>query len=240
MIDILKTVIPSAEQWEIAIEGMRNSFDSWDKSDSTFWEVPEFYCYLCSPCFCLGENDLELMKKLAASGSSHSKYRRMLPVYVTVNAPLYWLKEMDTYKVGTASNSCSTMHRIVAKKFTVDDFSHEHLFDFADISWGEFSPISLLSGTVMALNQRRERYLQTKSKDDWWQIIQLLPSSYNQKRTIMLNYEVLAKIYDERHNHKLDEWLVFCEWICKLPYSELITGYNGGNDEKDILDGADV
>lgn len=232
MIDILKTVTPSAEQWEIAVEGMRNSFDSWEKSDSVLCK--DEYCSECELAencgqygngdFSLGENDAELMLKLAASGSSHSKFRRMLPVWVTINAPLYWWKEMDTYKVGTVCNSCSTMHKIAEKKFTLGDFSHEHLFDFGDIGWGDISPKSALMCTIGALNQQRERYLKSKDKEVWWQLIQLLPSSYNQRRTVMLNYEVLAKIFTERKDHKLDEWRIFCDWIKTLPYSETITG----------------
>lgn len=233
MIDILKTVTPSGKQWEIAIEGMRNSFDSWDKSDS-------YFCDNDITCFEIGQNDLELMMKLASSGSSHSKFRRMLPVWVTINAPLYWWKEFDTYKVGTVCNSCSTMHRITAKAFTVEDFSHEHLFGCDDVNWGDSVPSLTLSSIVIALNQQRERYLKTKDKDAWWQLIQLLPSSYNQRRTVMLNYEVLAKIFVERRNHKLDEWRDFCEWIRSLPYSEIITGGENGEDTSDDGDGSEA
>lgn len=219
MLDILKTVAPSAEQWEIVIEGMRNSFDSWDKSDSEFGES-----------LTLGDNDISLMRKLAASGTSHSKFRRMLPVWVTINAPLYWWKEFDTYKVGTVCNSCSTMHRIAARKFSVEDFSHEHLFGCNDVNWGESVPSLTLANIVIALNQQRERYLESKDKDAWWQLIQLLPSSYNQRRTVMLNYEVLANIYIQRRDHKLDEWRIFCDWIRTLPYSEIIIGKEGNGD----------
>ncbi len=162
----------------------------------------------------------------------------MLPVYVTINAPLYWWKEMDTYKVGTVCNSCSTMHKITSRKFMVDDFSHEHLFDFGDIGWGDISPKSALFNTISALNQQRERYLKSKSKDAWWQLIQLLPSSYNQRRTLMLNYEVLAKIFVERRSHKLDEWQTFCEWIKTLPYAEIIMGEN--NNDKRIDNDGDI
>lgn len=240
MLEIQKTVTPSAEQWEITIEGMRNSFDSWDKSDSSFCR-PE-YCNICNinrlcdktaddfDSFDIGKNDLELMLKLSKSGSSHSKFRRMLPVWVTINAPLYWWKEFDTYKVGTVCNSCSTMHKIAAQKFTVDDFSHEHLFGCEDVAWGDGVPALALSNIVTALNQQREIYLKTKDKDNWWQLIQLLPSSYNQRRTVMLNYEVLANIYIQRKNHKLDEWRIFCDWIRTLPYSEIIIGRENETD----------
>lgn len=245
MLDILETVTPSAQQWEIAIEGMRNSFDSWDKSDSGFCIASD--CPRCEftevcPCllkeldFTLGHNDLELMLKLAKSGSSHSKFRRMLPVWVTINAPLYWWKEFDTYKVGTVCNSCSTMHRIAARKFTVDDFSHEHLSDFGEVEWGDRVPCSVLRTIIEALNQQRERYLKTKDKNAWWQLIQLLPSSYNQRRTVMLNYEVLANIYIQRKKHKLDEWRIFCDWIRALPYSEIIIGRE---NETNTTGGAD-
>lgn len=253
MLDILKTVTPSAQQWKIAIEGMRNSFDSWDKSDSFFCAVGDCEsCEFVVDClrngrrkgldFTLGHDDLELMLKLVKSGSSHSKFRRMLPVWVTINAPLYWWKEFDTYKVGTVCNSCSTMHKIAAQEFTVDDFSHEHLFGVEDVKqsgdWGKVVPICALEAVIVALNSQRERYLKTNDKDCWWQLIQLLPSSYNQRRTIMLNYEVLAKIFAERHDHKLDEWKTFCEWIETLPYCELIV--DGRINEKDICGGADA
>lgn len=209
--------------WEHAIRGMRNPLNSWKKSDS-YWDWPEY-----PDRFVIGPNDLELMKKLAKAGSSHRKYLRMITVYLDITAPLYWWKEFDTYKVGTVANSCSTMHKIHDKKFTVDDFSHEHLVD--DIFEPHFyaSNVShnwnfrdVLWTTIIALNNARELYLETKDKKYWWQMIQLLPSSYNQKRTIMLNYEVLANMYHDRKNHKLDEWRDFCSWIESLPYSELI------------------
>lgn len=216
MIDILKTITPSAEQWEIVVEGARNSFNSWDKMDSRRQE--------CSNEFIIGENDMELLKKLSKGRGSDSKFRRMLPVWITINAPLYWWKEFDTYKVGTTSNSCSTMHKIAAKKFEIDDFSTEHLnSNDIRVSCGQIIPAMGMMCLVRLLNQCRERYLKTKSKADWWQMIQLLPSSYNQRRTVMLNYEVLAKIFAERHNHQLDEWKDFCKWIECLPYSEIIT-----------------
>jgi hypothetical protein len=209
VLKIEKTVLPSPEQWEIIIEGMRNPMNSWEKSDS-----------LCAydGAFILGEADHKLMTSLAKGGAVHAKYRRMIPVFLTINAPLYWLKEFDTYKVGTVGNSCSTMHKIHEKEFTLDDFSHGHL------SSGEYGNIELLKAVITCLNVAREEFLETKDKSAWWQMIQLLPSSYNQKRTIMLNYEVLHNIYHSRKNHKLDEWRTFCEWIESLPHSELITG----------------
>ena len=203
--------------WEAAIRGMRNPLNSWGKSDSV-------KCYVNANCpgicknnvsgICIGPNDLDLMKRLRNAGTDHRKFMRMITVYVDVTAPLYWWKEFDTYKVGTVANSCSTMHKIHAKEFTLDDFSHEHLY----------LPLQDLRPTIDLLNTYRERYLETKDKSDWWQFIQLLPSSYNQRRTVMLNYEVLANIYKSRRNHKLDEWHVFCEWIENLPYSEFIIG----------------
>ena len=206
MLKIEKTVLPSPEQWEIIIEGMRNPMNSWEKSDS-----------LCAydGAFILGEADHKLMSKLAKGGAVHAKYRRMIPVFLTINAPLYWWKEFDTYKVGTVCNSCSTMHKIHEKEFTLDDFSHEHL---------SLLNIDLLDRTIYVLNVYRHKFLVMNDKKSWWQMIQLLPSSYNQKRTIMLNYEVLVNIYHSRKNHKLDEWHTFCEWIESLPHSELITG----------------
>lgn len=190
--------------WEAAIRGMRNPMNSWDKSDSVL-KVPED-CEII-----IGDNDLKLMKNLAKAGSDHRKFLRMITVTVNITAPLYWWKEFDTYKVGTVTNSCSTMHKIAAKEFTLDDFSHEHLYS---------STMFTLKNMVYKLNFWREKYLDTKNKDDWWQLIQLLPSSYNQRRTCCLNYEVLANIYFARRNHKLDEWHAFCDWILTLPYLE--------------------
>jgi hypothetical protein len=234
MLTIEKTVLPSPEQWEIIIEGMRNPMNSWDKSDSR-----------CAydGAFLLGENDHNLMTSLAKGGAVHAKYRRMIPVFLTINAPLYWWKEFDTYKVGTVANSCSTMHKIHAKEFTIDDFSHEHLFNGIDRAEGESdmeyweNPETCLEYTIRVLNHYRQKFLETKTKpmkeeakraglvkSYWWQMIQLLPTSYNQKRTVLLNYEVLVNIYHSRKNHKLDEWHTFCDWIRHLPYSELITG----------------
>ena len=217
MLKIEKTVLPSPEQWEIIIEGMRNPLNSWDKSDSykTHIENPETLNAADFEFF-MGEADYGLMEKLAKGGAVHAKYRRMIPVYVTINAPLYWWKEFDTYKVGTVANSCSTMHKIHAKEFTLNDFSREHLLGYWDAD--------VLEHIVDALNDARDQYLETKEKQYWWQMIQLLPTSYNQKRTVMLNYEVLVNIYHSRKNHKLDCWHTFCDWIETLPYSELITG----------------
>jgi len=205
--------------FESAIRGMRNPLNSWDKSDS-YWDYPEY-----PDRFVIGPNDLDLMKRLAKAGSSHRKYLRMITVYVDITAPLYWWKEFDTYKVGTVANSCSTMHKIHAKKFTLDDFSTDHLLPHS---------VDVLKTTIGTLNECRDLYLgfdgfkhiygEHEKKKYWWQLIQLLPSSYNQKRTVMLNYEVLANIYHDRKNHKLDEWVNFCKWIETLPYSELITG----------------
>jgi hypothetical protein len=163
------------------------------------------------------------MKKLAENGSVHAKYRRMIVVYADILAPLYWWKEFYTYKVGTVANSCSTMHKIHEKEFSLEDFSHEHLLTEGQTEWGDTCPTITLECVISALNYYRKRFLETKDKQYWWQMIQLLPSSYNQKRTIMLNYEVLSNIYANRKNHKLDEWREFCKWIEELPQSEIIT-----------------
>ena len=204
--------------WEAAIRGMRNPMNSWKKGDSS-------KCYANANCpgicrnnisgMCIGPNDLDLMTRLRNSGTDHRKFMRMIIVYLDITAPLYWWKEFDTYKVGTVANSCSTMHKIHTKEFTMDDFSHEHL-----TPWNE----TVLRNLIVELNESRDQYLHTKNKEDWWQMIQLLPSSYNQRRTDMVNYEVLANMYKSRRNHKLDEWHTFCDWIEGLPYSELITG----------------
>ena len=178
---------------------------SYDRMDSCV----DYDDYLNPRGITIGENDMKLMRNLAKVGTDERKFMRMLPVIVDVTAPLYWWKEADQYKVGTVTNSCSTMHKIHAKEFTLDDFSHEHLYP---------STMFNLKNTVNKLNFWRERYLDTKNKDDWWQLIQLLPSSYNQHRTYCLNYEVLANIYFARRNHKLDEWRAFCDWILSLPY----------------------
>lgn len=199
--------------WEAAIRGMRNPMNSWDRSDSEWDGFGECDGYS------IGGADLALMMKLAKGGSVHAKYRRMITVTCDITAPLYWWKEFDTYKVGTVANSCSTMHKIHAKEFTLDDFSHEHLFDTAKMH---------LITTIEILNIWRKEYFEQEGKvkkDCWWQMIQLLPSSYNQKRTVLLNYEVLAGVYPSRKDHKLDEWRTFCEWITEqLPWSKIITG----------------
>lgn len=210
--------------WETAIRGMRNPMNSWDKSDSEYgteWGVSE-------PVYHIGLNDLDLMKRLCNAGTDHRKFMRMITVYVDITAPLYWWKEFDTYKVGTVANSCSTMHKIHAKEFTLEDFSCEHLFneDAGKEDQKHYNPwLSEFMVVIAFLNRARERYLETKDKKYWRQMIQLLPSSYNQKRTVMLNYEVLANIYKSRKAHRLDEWSGengFCKWIEELPYSELI------------------
>lgn len=214
--------------WEHAIRGMRNPMNSWEKSDSftcdsarcndsCMHRVGEGIC--CGNVnlpdgFQIGPNDLDLMKRLRNAGTDHRKFMRMIVVYLDITAPLYWWKEFDTYKVGTVANSCSTMHKIAAKRFERDDFSHEHLMDGGNY---------ILNATIDMLNKYRGQYLDSKDKQYWWQMIQLLPSSYNQRRTVMLNYEVLANIYKSRRNHKLDEWHTFCDWIETLPYSNLIT-----------------
>lgn len=211
--------------WEAAIRGMRNPLESWERSDTyrgckkdcnMCLEYPgSSECLLESRELIVGPNDHDLMMRLAKGGPVHAKYRRMITVYVDITAPLYWWKEFDTYKVGTVANSCSTMHKIAAKEFTLEDFSCEHL---------SIASLAILESTIEHLNFCREVYLENKDKGTWWQMIQLLPSSYNQKRTVMLNYEVLAGIYPMRKDHKLDEWHIFCDWIEELPYSELITG----------------
>ena len=213
--------------WEAAIRGMRSPLNSWEKSDS-YQGCDAGDCENCEEIskFCafgseyvIGENDLALMRKLAAAGSVHGKYRRMITVTLDITAPLYWWKEFDTYKVGTVRNSCSTMHKITAKRFEREDFSIEHLLNCGEGHW-----VVQIDNIICACNVARERYLETKDKKYWWQIIQLLPSSYNQRATVQLNYEVLAGMYHYRNDHKLDEWQEFCRWIESLPYSELITG----------------
>lgn len=211
--------------WQAAIRGMRNPMNSWDKSDSKF-NTYDFNTHLLLKQQ-IGENDLALMKKLAAAGTDHSKLMRMITVTCDIIAPLYWWKEFDTYKVGTVRNSCSTMHKIHEKEFTIDDFSHEHLTEAFTDSFGTLCKSeteTVLRIIVNCLNFMRERYIYTKDKKYCWQIIQLLPSSYNQRSTVQLNYQVLSNMYHSRKNHKLDEWRAFCEWIKSLPYSELITG----------------
>lgn len=197
--------------WESAIRGMRNPMNSWDKSDSNweFVEDPSIINPSDSVQWVIGENDLKLMKSLSKAGNDHAKFLRMINVTVDITAPLYWWKEFDTYKVGTVANSCSTMHKIHAKEFSLDDFSHEHLDTWSVVA---------LESVIKALNYNREKFLESKDKPYWWQMIQLLPSSYNQKRTVQLNYQVLKSMYKARWNHKLDEWVYFCEWMLDLPY----------------------
>lgn len=215
--------------WDTAIRGMRNPMNSWNKSDSKYFNDPiydEAYPMFLhdNPIFSIGPNDKDLMKRLRNAGTDHRKFMRMIVVYVDITAPLYWWKEFDTYKVGTVANSCSTMHKIHANEFTLDDFSHEHLISTV-----------LLESVINELNVYRDIYnnydkqtdeykAEFSKKDIWWQMIQLLPSSYNQKRTDMLNYEVLANMYKSRKDHKLDEWRDLCDWMRGLPYPELITG----------------
>lgn len=230
-------VLASPEQMEFIIEGMRNPMNSWGKSDSEI-KYESWHDMSGGECI-LGHNDRSLMQRLSKAGTDHRKFMRMLPVYVRITAPLYWWKEFDTYKVGTVTNSCSTMHKIQAKEFTLEDFSHEHLDAFVPenenhitIEGVEFISLNTeghLRMVVHHLNFNREKYLETKDERFWWQMIQLLPSSYNQTRNVMMNYEVLANIYKSRKDHKLDEWRDFCKWIEELPYSELIIG---GTNEK--------
>lgn len=216
--------------WEAAIRGCRNPMNSWDKSDSGLYygrmskkhievTVDEEYGY----SYQIGPNDAELMKNLVKAGTDHSKFMRYITVTCDITAPLYWWKEYDTYKVGTVANSCSTMHKISDKEFTLDDFSCEHLLDGVVGTDELYNPYKHFCNTVSCLNKCRLAYLETKDKKYWWQMIQLLPSSYNQKRTVLLNYQVLRNMYHSRKNHKLDEWHDFCSWVESLPYSELIT-----------------
>lgn len=224
--------------WEAAIRGMRNPMNSWAKSDSAYCKILDeltkenqnWRCAGCKNefvgrpnCYIIGPNDFDLMMRLRNAGTDHRKFMRMITVYVDIIAPLYWWKEFDTYKVGTVVNSCSTMHKIADKEFTLEDFSCEDLLGKEeDMLW---CAQNILDEVIMGLNHYRQKYLETKDKKYWWQMIQLLPSSYNQRRTVMLNYEVLANIYKSRKNHKLDEWSVgFVNWVKDLPYSELITG----------------
>lgn len=220
-------------EWEAAIRGMRNPMNSWEKSDSGVC-FDTVACHTCradrNHCksrmenkeFVVGYDDMNLMTRLCNAGTDHRKFMRMITVYLDITAPLYWWKEFDTYKVGTVANSCSTMHKIANKEFTLEDFSCEHL---------RGSSLDILKKTILHLNYERANYNATTNVDHkkayWWQMIQLLPSSYNQRRTVMLNYEVLANIYKSRKNHKLDEWRDLCTWIESLPYSELITGGKG-------------
>lgn len=203
--------------WAEAIRGMRNPMNSWDKSDSKITQYSKD----------IGPNDEKLMRNLVKAGPSHRKFMRMITVYMDITAPLYWWKEFDTYKVGTVANSCSTMHKIADKELTIDDFSHEHLIKDEPIPTRIYGPMSMLEITIANLNMLRYLYLQTKDKKYWWQMIQLLPSSYNQKRTVMMNYEALHNIYEQRKNHKLDEWVQFCKIFTdanNIPLPWLITG----------------
>ena len=236
MIKLENVVLASPEQMEFIIQGMRNPTNSWEKSDSHTCRQDGSFCMECKHKndYCVGESDHSLMQRLAKAGTDHRKFMRMMPVYVRITAPLYWWEEFDTkfplYKVGTVANSCSTMHKIAEKEFTLEDFSCEHL-KFKDNSpiYSDEGKVRLdgnghICLTINLLNYWRKQYLTSKSKDDWWQMIQLLPSSYNQTRNVMMNYEVLANIYRQQKNYKLDEWREVCKWIETLPYSELITG----------------
>lgn len=225
MLKIERFVTPSPEQWNIVLSGMRNPMNSWERMDSEVFRFIE-YNSASGTFLSMGPNDRKLARTLAEGGSVHAKYRRMLPVWVDILAPLYWWKEFDTYKVGTVANSCSTMHKIHEKNFTLDDFSCEHLIsrppdDIDDPFLG--SAMWEMENVIGYINEMRTKFLATNDKHYWWQMIQLLPSSYNQKRTVMLNYQVLHDIYRDRRDHKLDEWHVFCDWIRELSYSELIT-----------------
>lgn len=244
MIKIENVGLASPEQMEFIIQGMRNPMNSWEKSDTCFSDESCVNCYDNQRDLCdkdsffrkdekLGSNDHSLMQRLSNAGTEHRKYMRMMPVYVRITAPLYWWKEFDTYKVGTVANSCSTMHKIAEKEFALEDFSHEHL---------DIRTRKILEETIKALNDYRNIYINynpddfeikgcPSKKDIWWQLIQLLPSSYNQTRNVMMNYEVLANIYRQRKNHKLDEWREVCKWIESLPYSELITGKEDSDNE---------
>ena len=223
MLKIENVVTPSPEQWKAVIMGTRNPLNSWNRSDTIIYEheLEDWHHDVVKTFNGIGFNDHDLMMRLRNAGTDHRKFMRMITVYLDITGPLYWWKEFDTYKVGTVANSCSTMHKIHAKEFTLEDFSCEHL-TAEPITFG-------LEPIIDILNKNRELYLQWKNIDEekktlWWQMIQLLPTSYNQKRTVMLNYEVLANIYESRRNHKLDEWHTLCDWIEELPYSELITG----------------
>lgn len=239
MIKLEHVVLASPEQMKFIIEGLRNPHNSWEKSDSymnysvDFENKEDETIEVRYPYYRVGATDNSLMQRLANAGTDHRKFMRMMPVYVRITAPLYWWKEFDTYKVGTVANSCSTMHKIQEKEFTLDDFSYEHL---------KYGNLDVLKETIRQLNLFRTIYInggilgdifvgvketfEPKDKEVWWQMIQLLPSSYNQTRNVMMNYEVLANIYKSRRNHKLNEWRELCAWIKTLPYQELITGGN--------------
>lgn len=236
MIKLENPVFASPEQLMFIIEGMRNPLNSWQKSDSERCEdkdncdacLRKIECdnhYISKKELILGSNDVNLMKKLAKAGTDHRKFMRMMPVYVRITAPLYWYKEFDTYKVGTVANSCSTMHKIQEKEFTIEDFSCEHLNRIGTFTlWETIDSLNIARNLYLEGGEYKGEYYKAKDKQVWWQMIQLLPSSYNQTRNVMLNYEVLANIYHSRKNHKLDEWKQFCKWIEeKVPYSWLIT-----------------
>ena len=241
MIKLEHIVLPSPDQMRFVIEGMRNPMNSWDIGDSDICDD------CCSDCgaeyrecdgypnfiedFRVGEKDYDLMSRLAKAGKDHRKYMRMMSVYVRITAPLYWWKEADTYKIGTVANSCSTMHKIQEKEFTLDDFSHEHLVktNLLDIIIDDLNSNRTIYNDYD--NQSDEFKAKFSKKDVWWQMIQLLPSSYNQTRNVMLNYEVLSNMYHSRKNHKLDEWKDFCKWIEELPLSDLITNREDETDE---------
>ena len=219
---MIKITDAEVHGWEPSIRGMRNPMNSWAKSDSDWMVGEDPVTGMPETFFKLGPNDADLMCRLNKSGSDHRKFMRMLVVYADITAPLYWWKEYDTYKVGTVANSCSTMHKIHAKEFTFDDFSIEHLDQFN---------FNLFKMIIANLNAARKHFIESNDKDCWWQMIQLLPTSYNQKRTVEFNYEVLRNMYHSRKNHKLDEWRIFCNWIESLPYSWLITGKEPENGE---------
>ena len=221
MIKLEHLVLASPEQMAFIVEGMRNPMNSWEKSDSY---AGHEYMGTGNEYFKLGENDHFLMQRLSNTGTDHRKFMRMLPVYVRITAPLYWWKEFDTYKVGTVANSCSTMHKIAEKEFTLEDFSVEKFQGTSLKPISNKTTLDVFYDVIDTLNYWRDNYLETKEKIYWWQMIQLLPSSYNQTRNVTMNYEVLANIYKSRKDHKLDEWRNFCKWIEDLPYSELITG----------------
>lgn len=228
MIKLEHVVLASPEQMKFIIEGMRNPMNSWEKSDSdrcSSIHACDIHFDHCDKCihsnkkiggdFAIGDNDHSLMQRLANAGTDHRKFMRMMPVYVRITAPLYWWKEFDTYKVGTVANSCSTMHKIQEKEFTLEDFSYEQL---------DMDGRNVLEDTINVMNEARAYFNENKAKNNWWQMIQLLPSSYNQTRNVMMNYEVLCNIYKSRRNHKLNEWVELCAWVKTLPYQELITG----------------
>lgn len=223
---MIKFEHPEVWGWEHAIRGMRNPLNSWDKSDSRFnYDIEAAtvgneesqYIHIDATIGC---NDLDLMRRLIRAGSSHRKFLRQIFVSVDITAPLYWWKEFDTYKVGTVANSCSTMHKIAAKDFTLDDFSHEHLSDFSSHPENVQDSLTILSSTIKTLNSCRECYIKEKDNFFWWQLIQLLPQSYNQKRTVTMTYENLLNMVSQRRGHKLDEWHDFCDWVFTLPYAE--------------------